>query len=103
MVDISLLQEDLNRVYQWSAKSNSELNDDKFECLRYGPNLDIKEETSYLTPHGTFENKDGVKDLGVLMSSDCSSAVHIDAVVALTKSTISWIRRTFQTRERLPM
>ena len=103
MVDISLLQEDFNRVYQWSAKSNSELNDDKFECMRYGPNLD-KEGTSYLTPHGTsIENKDGEKDLGVVMPSDCSFAMHIDAVVASTKSTISWILWTFQTREHLPM
>ena len=37
------------------------------------------------------------------MSSDCSFAVHIDAVVALTKSTILWILQTFQTRECLPM
>ena len=40
MVDISLLQEDLNRVYHWSAKSNIKLNDDKFECMRYGPNME---------------------------------------------------------------
>ena len=70
MVDISLLQDDLNWVYQWSAKSNSEINDDKFECMRYGTNLDIKEGISYLTPHGTsVENKEGVKDL---VLNDCS-------------------------------
>ena len=37
------------------------------------------------------------------MSSDCSFAVHIDAVVASTKPTISWILQTFQIREHLPM
>ena len=68
-------------------KSNSKLNDDKFECMRYGPNLDIKEGTSYLTPHRTsIENKDGVKDLGVLMSSDCSFAVHIYGTHVLQQS-----------------
>ena len=79
LLDITLMQEDLNRVYLWSDRSNSQLNGEKFECLRYGKNADIKDETYYLTPEGApIPCKTQVKDLDVIMANDCSFKIHIE-------------------------
>ena len=54
--------------YLWSDRSNSQLNGEKFECLRYGKNANIKDETYYLTPEGApIPCKTQVKDLGVII------------------------------------
>ena len=83
LVDISLMQEDLNSVYDWTDQSNSELNGTKFECARYGMNAEFKENTYYLTPEGTgIKCKDQVKDLGVIMYNDCTFNSHITSVVS---------------------
>ena len=66
--------------------------------------MDIANMTSYLTPSGTFiECKEHVKDLGVLMSNDCTFTRHITTIITSAKSTISWVLRTFETRQKLPM
>ena len=64
--DIAKLQSDLQQIYQWTDDNNMELNDIKFELLRYGQNQLIKEQSSYTTPTGkVIETKETVKDLGV--------------------------------------
>ena len=70
--DVRKLQNDLQIIYEWTINNNMELNDVKFELLRYGLNNDIKSHTNYTTPTGkTITTKDSVKDLGVYMSNDC--------------------------------
>ena len=102
--DTSLLQDDLNRIYAWSKSANMELNDDKFESLRYGKNKQLKDSTTYTTPAGKAINvKSTVKDLGVLMSDDCHFKEHIESIEKKAKSISSWILRTFSTRAQLPM
>ena len=76
-----------------------ELNDIKFELLRYGPNQLIKQESSYTTPTGkVIETKETVKDLGVYMSNDCLFKVQINNVIEKAKNIISWILRSFRSR-----
>ena len=80
------------------------LNDTKLELLRYGRDLLIKTTTSYTTPAGLLISpKDDAKDLGVIMSNDCSFSKQIDKVITKAKSLISWILRSFKTREVKPM
>ena len=80
------------------------LNDTKFELLRYGLDLLIKTTTSYTTPAGLLISpKDDAKDLGVIMSNDCSFTKQIDKVITKAKSLILWILRSFKTREVKPM
>ena len=43
--DNKTLQADLDVVYEWTLVNNMELNADKFECMRYGTNQDLKEGT----------------------------------------------------------
>ena len=104
LIDINLMQEDLNNVYDWTDKCNSKLNGTKFECMLYRMNAEIKDTTYYLTPDGSpIKCEDHVKDLGIIMSSDCNFNCHIEKVISSAKATSSWILRTFQVRERLPL
>ena len=102
--DVATLQLQLQKIYKWSDKNNASLNDKKFEGMRLGPNSTIKEETSYSTPSGKLiEMKETVKDLGVLMSDDCTFSAHIAKVIEKAKNMASWVLRTFRTREAKPM
>ena len=102
--DTILLQEDLDRIYSWSDEANMQLNDIKFELLRYGDNDVIKTSTSYKTPSGELiAEKSEVKDLGVIMSNDCLFDKQINSVIEKGKNTMSWILRTFMTRLITPM
>ena len=98
--DVQRFQSDLQLIYNWTDVNNKELNDVKFELLRYGPNESIKANTEYLTPQGnTITTKDVVKDLGILMSNDCLFKQQINAITEKAKNIISWILRTFKSRE----
>ena len=96
--DVQNLQEDLDKIYKWSKDNSMELNDLKFELLRYGLNLLLKN-SGYTTPNGdAITTKTEVKDLGVIMSNDGLFTKQIDAVCVKAKNVISWILRTFKTR-----
>ena len=102
--DVNALQRDLQSIYEWTTKNNSELNDVKFEALRYGKNDDLKQSTCYTTPSGkVIEVKDCVKDLGVYMSSNCLFKDQINAVIEKAKNIISWILRSFTSRKHTAM
>ena len=97
--NISALQDDLDRLYHWTTKSNMKLNDDKFEVMRYGPDEVLKLCTSYLTPSGSIiTEKQELRDLGVTMSNDCHFNTQITKIITTGKSMISWILRSFNTR-----
>ena len=102
--DTSALQTDLNSVYYWTEENNMELNWDKFECLRYGPNKDLQSNTTYLSnPGKAILEKDHVKDLGVTMGRDGTFSMHITNAVSEAERQCSWVLRTFATRQKLPM
>ena len=72
--DTSALQTDPNSVYYGTEANNMELNGDKFECLRYGPNKDLQSNTTYLSNTGkAIQEKDHVKDLGPVSISEKTS------------------------------
>ena len=104
--DMKLLQDDLHTVYKWAKENNMELNDDKFEHLRYLPTkstippCDTPYQSSSETP---IEQKVHLRDLGVTMSNDGTFKEYISVKVTRMKSTLGWILRTFRTREALPL
>ena len=101
LIDTFKLQHDLNNVYSWTKNNNMSLNSCKFEHLKYGKDNDTKKLSVYLTNDNTvIKNKEFVKDLGVLMSQDCSFSEHINKVITKTKDISSWILRTFATRDK---
>ena len=98
--DAQLLQNDLDKIYEWTTNNNMELNDLKFELLRYGRNQNLKDETFYTSPSGkVITTKDVVKDLGVQMSNDCLFKKQIDLCIEKAKNLISWILRSFISRD----
>ena len=104
--DVNILQQELEKIYQWTKENNMKLNDTKFELLRYGPNAVVKEQTHYLSPSGEkIETKAFVKDLSVLMSDDCVFKQQINTVywIEKAKNLISWILRTFSSRSPTTM
>ena len=97
--DVKDLQNDLQAIYRWAATNNMQFNSDKFECLRYGSNKDIKEVTCYTSNTGsTITVKDSLRDLGVTMSSDGSFKKHITGAIDAANKMCAWILRTFKTR-----
>ena len=77
----SLLQEDLANVISWACMNNMQLNEDKFEVMNYKLNHGqflrempfSNENYDYtLTCGKAIEASQTVRDLGVLLSSECS-------------------------------
>ena len=104
LIDSFKLQHDLNKIYKWAERNNMEFNDLKFEHIQYGENKELRNITHYITKNGVkIEKKTHVKDLGVIMSDDCSFSEHINKVVGKAEEISGWILRTFTTRSALPM
>ena len=102
--DAAALQSELQAIYRWAHMNSMEFNNPKFECLRYGRNKDIKDNTSYKASSGErIEEKENVKDLGVIMSNDGTFKQQVNSVVATGSQLCGWVLRTFRTRQRLPM
>ena len=104
--DVKLLQEDLESVYQWSVENNMQFNSDKFELMRYCTNSssEVQNSTTYLSNSGSaIEEKQHVRDLGVTLSSDATFSQHILSKTMFVRSQISWVLRTFNTRDAGPL
>ena len=104
--DVQLLQDDLETVFQGSAENNMQFNSDKFELMRYctsGSSV-VQAGTNYSSNDGSvIEQKPHVRDLGVTLSNDATFSQHISDKVASIKSQISWVLRTFKTRDSSPL
>ena len=97
--DVKKLQNDLNTIYLWAESNNLEFNDLKFEVIQYGDNEELKNAHCYLScSNDPIESTDIVKDLGVLMSSDCSFKMHIESMIEDAKIRAGWALRTFKVR-----
>ena len=99
--DVDALQQDMGRIFQWSTDNNASFNADKFDCLRYGTNKSIIDNTVYYSNNlARIETRASVKDLGVTMSSDATFAEHISNVVVSANLKCAWVLRSFKTRDR---
>ena len=89
--DVEDLQSDRENLYSWQANNNMQFNGKKFEALRYGKNNEIKESTCYFTPGmaGSIEEKDTIRDLGVIMSSDATFSSHVEAVCSKVRQKVA--------------
>ena len=103
--DVKKLQSDLDTVYSWAIANKMCFNDTKFEHLRHTNfnSLDLPN-TPYLSSSNVIiKQEEVVKDLGVLVQSNCLFPEHTDKVVSKMKSLSSWVCRTFQTRSKSVM
>ena len=98
--DVEDLQTDLENLYSWQESNNMKFNGSKFEVLRYGRNQELKESTSYFTPNfdDIIEEKNNLRDLGIIMSDDATFSSHVESVCSKVRQKSGWIMRTFQSR-----
>ena len=102
--DVSHLQADLDKIYQWADENNAQFNSGKFECIRYGLNKEIIDSTVYYSnSHDEIKINPSVKDLGVTMSNDCKFTEHIKTVTKTANLKCAWVLRVFRTRASFPL
>ena len=68
------------------------LNSDKFELLRYGKNQELKDDN-------LIEEKEVLRDLGIMMNNVATFDEHIEKVCKTVKQKSGWILRTFRFRQ----
>ena len=69
------LQQQLQHLHDWAEGSNMHYNGDKLELMTYGK---TEAKPLYRTPAGTLiKQKNSIRDLGVLMSSNTKFDTHI--------------------------
>ncbi|KAK4328662.1 hypothetical protein Pmani_000970 [Petrolisthes manimaculis] len=91
--EVSCLQQDVDAVYAWSATSNMQFNEEKFELLRHGHNQEIKEILLHTEGGQGITPQTHFKCLGVQFSEHCLIQYHIGEAVKKA--------RTFTSREPL--
>ena len=76
-------------------------NRDKFQLLRIGPDIEIKENTYLFTPEfeDIIEEKNYIKDLGILVDSELRYKEQMKSAVSKANRKASWILQTFITRK----
>ncbi len=98
------LQEDLSSVYKWAESNNMCFNSEKFKYLCFSTKHSTNTDNVYLSPTNSIINPStSVRDLGILMSSNCSFEAHLDKSVKTCSQLVGWILRTFSTRDKLTM
>ena len=95
--DAEKLQSDLVKLNKWTTTFGMTFNSDKFQCLKSGPNFEIKTQYTYFSPdlESPIEDKDIVKDLGIYLSSDGLFNNHIKEIVKKVRKRCGWIHRAF--------
>ena len=74
--DCDSLQSDLNYVYDWAKTNNIVFNFQIFKYLSFSTNVSIT--CDYVSPNFyVIDNVNNLKDLGIIMSSNCSFEQHI--------------------------
>ena len=97
--DCIVLQEDLDKVYDWAEQVGMVFNADKFELLRFWHDRDAAPDILYLAPSGgPIEEKESLRHLGVRISADISFSTQIEMTVASASRMCGWVLRTFRRR-----
>ena len=101
--EAKLLQTDLEAIYSWAEINNMSFNNTKFEHINYSSDTTLICH-KYRAHDGSYiVTKEHVKDLGILLSSDCTFKRHITNIAKKARSQAGWILRTFRTRDTFSM
>ena len=110
--DVSLLQEDLGNILNWSRSNNMKLHEDKFDLIVHrSKRHDTLQELPFMTECMSYNVSNGnelhpvqnLRDLGVTVSADLSWSLHIANAVSKARSKAFWILSVFKTRKRSVM
>ena len=96
-----MLQNDLHKLYKWADRNNTKFNANKFELLRYRKEQEIKYATTYISyDDSNIDEKEQVRDLGIMMSNTATFTLHIRNTVKKARDKMGWWLRVFQSRKR---
>ena len=104
--DCDSLQSDLNCVYDWAKTNNMVFNSQKIKYLSFSTNVSITSDyvNVYVSPNlYVIDNVNNLKDLGIIMSSNCSFEQHIIELCKRCTGLCDRILRTFSSRESTVM
>ena len=95
--DVEKQQEDLERIYNWQRRNNMKFNTGKFQVLRYGKNLNLKESTMFFIGdmETGIEEVESCRDLGVIMENTGSFNKQTEKAGKKARQKCGWILRTF--------
>ena len=97
--DSVALQEDLDKVYSWAKEIGMVFNSGKFELLRFWLDRDTAPDILHLGPDGgPIEEKESLRDHGVLVSTQLTFSEQIDKVIGSATKMAGWVLRTFRRR-----
>ena len=72
-----------------------------FELLRYGKEQEIKSAPTYKSDdNSNIDDKEQVRDLGIMMSNTATVTLHIRNIVEKSRDKMGWVLRVFQSRQR---
>ena len=95
-----MLQNDIHKLYKWADTNNMKFNANKFEFLRYGKEKEIKSVTTYKLYDSNIDDKEQVRDLGIMKSNTATFTLHIRNTVKKAKDKMGWVLRVFQSQKR---
>ena len=90
--DRQILQEDLNKLHEWSRKWLMSFNEQKCKVMYFGRN---NPKHNYHLNNNLLEESTQEKDLGVYVTPDLKSETHVGKVAAKANSALGRINRTF--------
>jgi hypothetical protein len=99
----NLIQDDLDKVYKWAVDNNMAFNSSKFESMNFSMDSAQKQPVYKDSEGQLIPFSDTVKDLGILMSDDCTFGPHIHALVNRCSKLAGWILRIFRSRDQQTM
>ncbi|CAL4256109.1 unnamed protein product, partial [Meganyctiphanes norvegica] len=91
--DRDILQEDLNKLQEWSRKWLLQFNESKCKVMHIGNHVDPP--YSYYMNNAQLEVTHEEKDLGIYVTPDWKSSAHVAKVAAKANSMVGRIRHTF--------
>ena len=96
---ITMLQENIIKLFEWAEENNMMFNSEKFQLLRYGKNENLKQE-NYHTKEGIIiHRKSMAKDLGIIMQDDASFKLHYEVTNNKARKIMGQIMRSFKSRD----
>ena len=95
--DAMNLQSDLEDLYDWAKANNMEFNGSKFQSLKYGRNMELKELYNYENSDCSeaIGDVDCTRDLGIEMATDGTFNNHIAKIVKKVRRKMGWVSRSF--------
>ncbi len=94
--DQEVLQQDLNKLHEWSSKWLLSFHPQKCKCMRIAKKSDETPKPDYKLDSHVLEWSDVEKDIGLLVDETLSFDKHLSSKVKKANSMFGLIRRIFQ-------